>query len=150
MMPPRRLVAHKYNSIMSHIDGAPKDQVQGRLLLDVVVAQSATILELLSGEDQALLVGRDTGSSQSLHDRLLIKSNVPLLILNLGLDIVDSVRGLNLEGNGLAREGLDENLHLVETLRSESMFHVRTDFTTHFGRLCLSNELNGGVVDEAM
>ena len=36
----------------------------------------------------------------------------PLLVLDLGLDIVDGVRGLNLEGDGLAREGLDEDLHL--------------------------------------
>ena len=35
----------------------------------------------------------------------------PLLVLDLGLDIVDGVRGLNLEGDGLAREGLYENLH---------------------------------------
>lgn len=31
--------------------------------------------------------------------------------LDLGLDIVDGVRGLNLEGDRLTREGLDENLH---------------------------------------
>ena len=30
---------------------------------------------------------------------------------DLGFDIVDGVRGLDLEGNGLAREGLDEDLH---------------------------------------
>jgi len=36
-----------------------ENQVQSRLLLDVVVAQSATVLELLAGEDQALLVGWD-------------------------------------------------------------------------------------------
>ena len=35
-------------------------QVKGRLLLDVVVAQSATILKLLAGEDETLLVRRDT------------------------------------------------------------------------------------------
>ena len=34
-------------------------QVEGRLLLDVVVRQGAAVLELLAGEDQALLVGRD-------------------------------------------------------------------------------------------
>ena len=34
-----------------------------------------------------------------------------LLVLNLGLDIVDSVRRLDLKSDGLAREGLDENLH---------------------------------------
>lgn len=33
-----------------------EDQVEGGLLLDVVVRKSAAILELLSGEDQTLLV----------------------------------------------------------------------------------------------
>jgi hypothetical protein len=33
-----------------------KDEVKGRLLLDVVIRKSAAILELLAGEDQALLV----------------------------------------------------------------------------------------------
>ena len=33
-----------------------KNQVEGRLLLDVVVRKGAAILELLTGEDQALLV----------------------------------------------------------------------------------------------
>ena len=36
-----------------------KDEMEGRLLLDVVVGESAAILELLAGEDQALLVGWD-------------------------------------------------------------------------------------------
>ena len=31
--------------------------------------------------------------------------------LDFGLDIVDGVRGFDLEGNGFAREGLDEDLH---------------------------------------
>ena len=55
-------------------------------LLDVVVGQSATILELLSGEDQSLLVRWDA-----------------LLVLDLALDIVDRIRGLDLKGDGLAR-----------------------------------------------
>ena len=59
-------------------------KVEGRFLLDVVVREGAAILELLTGEDQALLVGGNT-----------------LLVLNLGLDIVDGVRGLHLKGNGL-------------------------------------------------
>ena len=63
-------------------------------LLDVVVRESAAILELLAGEDQALLVGGDA-----------------LLVLDLRLDIVDGVRGLDLEGDGLTREGLHEDLH---------------------------------------
>ena len=60
-------------------------KVEGRLLLDVVVRESAAVLELLAGEDQALLVGRDA-----------------LLVLDLGLDVVNRVRRLNLEGDGLA------------------------------------------------
>jgi hypothetical protein len=68
-----------------------EDQVEGRLLLDVVVGESSAILELLTSEDQSLLV----------------RGNA-LLVLDLGLDIVDGVRGLDLEGDGLARQGLDE------------------------------------------
>jgi hypothetical protein len=60
-------------------------------LLDVVVAEGAAVFELLAGENQALLVGRDA-----------------FLVLDLGLDIVDRVGGLDLKGDGLAREGLDE------------------------------------------
>ena len=37
-----------------------EDQVEGGLLLNVVVAESATIFELLAGEDQSLLVGWDS------------------------------------------------------------------------------------------
>ena len=69
-------------------------QVEGGLLLDVVVGQGAAVLELLASEDQALLVGWDA-----------------LLVLDLGLHVVDSVRALNIEGDGLAGEGLDEDLH---------------------------------------
>ena len=40
--------------------------------------------------------------------------DVPLLVLNLGLDIIDGVGRLHLEGDGLPRKGLDEDLHLHE------------------------------------
>lgn len=49
--------------------------MESRFLLDVVIAQSAAILKLLSGENETLLVGRDT-----------------FLVLNFGLDIVDGIR----------------------------------------------------------
>jgi hypothetical protein len=68
-----------------------EDKVKSRLLLDVVVGKGAAILELLSGEDQALLVWGNA-----------------LLVLDLGLDVVDGVGGLDLKGDGLARKGLDE------------------------------------------
>jgi hypothetical protein len=58
--------------------------VKGALLLDVVVCQCASVFKLLSCKDQSLLVRGNT-----------------FLVLNLGLDIVDSVRRLYLEGNRL-------------------------------------------------
>jgi hypothetical protein len=61
--------------------------VESRLLLDVVVGQSTTVLQLLAGEDQTLLVRRDT-----------------LLVLDLRLDVVDGIAGLNLKGDGLASD----------------------------------------------
>ena len=64
------------------------------LLLDVIVRKSAAILKLLASENQALLVRGNT-----------------LLVLNLGLDVVDGVRRLNLESDGLASQRLDEDLH---------------------------------------
>ena len=62
-------------------------------LLDVVVGEGTAILELLASKDQTLLVRGDT-----------------LLVLDLGLDIVDGVGGLDLKGDGLARQGLHETI----------------------------------------
>ena len=72
-----------------------EDQVKGGFLLDVVVRKSSAILELLAGEDESLLIGRDA-----------------LLVLDLSLDVLNSVRGLNVEGNSLTSESLNENLHI--------------------------------------
>lgn len=65
--------------------------MKGGFLLDVVVGQGAAVFELLASEDQALLV----------------RGNA-LLVLDLRLDVVDGVARLNLEGDGLASEGLDD------------------------------------------
>ena len=42
-----------------------------------------------------------------------IKRRLPTMqrYLNLGLDILDGVAGLHLQGDRLARQGLDEDLH---------------------------------------
>lgn len=64
-----------------------EDKVEGRLLLDVVVRKGAAVLELLASEDETLLVRGDT-----------------LLVLDLGLDVVDGVGGLDLKSDGLARQ----------------------------------------------
>ena len=68
--------------------------MQSRLFLDVVIGQGATIFELLSGEDETLLIWGNT-----------------LLILNLGLDVFDGVRGFNFKGDCLASERLNKDLH---------------------------------------
>jgi len=73
-------------------------QVEGRLLLDVVVGESATVLELLASEDKSLLIRRNS-----------------FLVLDLGLDIVDRIGGFDFQGNGLTSERLHENLHLRST-----------------------------------
>ena len=64
------------------------------LLLDVVVGQSTAVLKLLAGEDEALLIWRNA-----------------FLVLDLRLNIVDSVAGLDLKSDGLAGQSLDEDLH---------------------------------------
>ena len=42
------------------------------------------------------------------NDRLL---RLPFLVLDLVLDVINSVGGLDLERDGLASQGLDEDLH---------------------------------------
>jgi len=68
--------------------------MESGFLLDVVVRESAAILKLLSSEDKTLLIGRDA-----------------FFVLDLGLYVLDGVTWLDLEGDGLACEGLDEDLH---------------------------------------
>ena len=68
--------------------------MKSRLLLYVVVAQRAAVLELLSGEDQTLLVWRNA-----------------LLILDLALDIVNGVGRLDFESDGLSSQSLDETMN---------------------------------------
>jgi hypothetical protein len=72
----------------------PEHEMEGGLLLDVVVRQCTSIFQLLAGKDQPLLVWRDAG-----------------LVLDLGLDILNGVRRLHLQGDGLARQGLHKDLH---------------------------------------
>merc|ERR1712072_93403 len=60
-----------------HASTKPEHEVEGGLLLNVVVLEGAAILKLLACEDEALLVRWD-----------------PLLVLDLGLDGVDCVSAL--------------------------------------------------------
>ena len=89
------------------------------IILKAVVGQSSSVLKLLSGEDESLLL---RGNS--------------LLVLDLGLDILDQsehkhkystflqftlswimadgVVGLDIQGDRLTGEGLDEDLHRTD------------------------------------
>ncbi|CAH2071721.1 unnamed protein product, partial [Thlaspi arvense] len=77
-----------------HTTTETKDQVKRRLLLDVVVSQSSAIFKLLPGEDQSLLIRRNT-----------------FLVLDLGFHVVNSVGAFNLQSDGLSGQRLDEDLH---------------------------------------
>jgi len=78
-----------------HTSTKTKNQVKGGLLLDIVVTQGTTILQLLTGKDQTLLIRGDS-----------------FLILDLSFDVVDRVGWFDIEGDGLTRECFDENLHV--------------------------------------
>merc|ERR1712232_1023375 len=77
-----------------HTSTETKDQMQGRLLLDVVVGKSTTILKLLSSKDKTLLIRRNS-----------------FLILDLGLNIVNGVRWLDIQSDGLTSQSLYKDLH---------------------------------------
>merc|ERR1712014_325885 len=68
--------------------------MEGRLLLDVVVGEGTAIFKLLSSEDKSLLIGWNS-----------------FLVLDLGLDVLNGVGWLDIKGDGLTSEGLDEDLH---------------------------------------
>jgi hypothetical protein len=68
-----------------------EDEMEGGLLLDVVVGEGTAVFELLAGEDQALLVRRNA-----------------FLVLNLRFHIINCVAGFYFKSDGFAREGLDE------------------------------------------
>jgi len=68
-----------------HTSSQSQNQMQGRFLLDVVITQSSSIFQLLSGKDETLLIGRNS-----------------FLVLNLCLDIVNGIGWLDVQSNGLA------------------------------------------------
>ena len=63
------------------------------MILDVVIRRSADIFKVLACEDQALLIWKNT-----------------FLVLDLGLDVVDGVACLDIQGDGLDSQSLHEDL----------------------------------------
>ena len=70
--------------------------MKGGLLLDVVVRKGAAVFELLASEYETLLIWGDA-----------------FLVLDLSLDVLNSVGGFDVESDGFACEGFDENLHFA-------------------------------------
>jgi len=71
-----------------------KDKMKRGLFLDVVIRKRTSIFELLSSEDQPLLLRWDS-----------------FLVLDLCLDVLNGVVRLDVQGDRLSREGFDEDLH---------------------------------------
>ena len=98
----------------------PEDEMKGWFLLDVVIGQGPSIFKLFSGENQTLLIRRNAWKIQTsdvlgygkLKTRFVEWSLQfmcdTLLVLNLGLDIVDGVAALDLEGYGLPCQSFHE------------------------------------------
>merc|ERR1711868_355858 len=81
--------------------------MQGTFLLDVVIGKCSSIFKLLSSKDQSLLIW---GNS--------------FLVLDLSLDILNGIRRFNLQGDGLASESLDKDLHTT----SQSKHKMKSAF----------------------
>ena len=69
--------------------------MESTLFLDIIIRKSSSVFKLLSSKYESLLIRGDS-----------------LFILDLGLHVIDSVRGLDIKGDGLTREGLNEDLHV--------------------------------------
>merc|ERR1719153_607370 len=82
------------HSITSHSTPESEDEVKSGLLLNVVVRESTTILQLLAGEDEPLLVRGDS-----------------FLVLDFCFHVLDGVRGLHLQSDSLPGQRLHEDLH---------------------------------------
>jgi len=69
--------------------------MKGRFLLDVVVGQGTSVFQLFSGENETLLIRRNS-----------------FFVLDFGLDVFDAVGRFHFQGDRLTRQSLHEYLHL--------------------------------------
>ena len=71
-----------------------ENQVESGFFLDVVIRQGSSVFQLLSSKDESLLIRGDT-----------------FFVLNLGLNVFDGIRWLDIKSNSFTRQSLDEDLH---------------------------------------
>ena len=89
-----------------HTSAKSKNQVESRFFLDVIVRESTSVFQLLSSENQSLLIG---GNS--------------FLILNLLFHSLDSIRGFNFESDCFSSQSFHEDLHT--STKSENQVESR-------------------------
>jgi len=77
-----------------HTTSESEDEMESRFLLDVVVLEGSTVFELLSCEDESLLIWGDS-----------------FLVLDLSLDVFNGVGLFDIKSDSFTCEGLNENLH---------------------------------------
>merc|ERR1711936_1480110 len=99
-----------------HATTETENQMQSGLLLDVVVRKGATILKLFPGKDQSLLIWGNA-----------------LFILNLGFDIFNGVRRLNLQCNCFTSQSFDKNLHTSSQSKYQMQSRLLLDVVVREG-----------------
>ena len=90
--------------------------MDNRARLHVVVREGVAVLKLLAREDQALLVGLDA-----------------ILVLDLCLNVIDRERWLDFEGDRLAGECLDKDLHGAAQSEDQMKRRLRLDVVVREG-----------------
>jgi len=84
-----------------HTSSQSEDQVESWFLLDVIIGEGSAVFQLFTSKDESLLIGWDT-----------------FLVLDFSLDIIDGIWWLNVQGDGLSSQSLNEDLH--STSKSEN------------------------------
>merc|ERR1719445_2360997 len=82
--------------------------MESRFLLDIIISKSSTIFQLLTSENQTLLVRRNT-----------------FLVLDLLLHIFNCVTRFNIQSNSFTSQSFDENLHSTTTSKSKDKMESR-------------------------
>merc|ERR1711935_98078 len=103
-----------------HTSTETENQMQSGFLLNVVVREGAAILKLFAGKDQSLLIWRNA-----------------LLVLDLCFNVLNGVRGFDLESDGFASQGLDENLHTSPQTENQMQSRLLLDVVVGKGTAIL-------------
>ena len=77
-----------------HTSSKSENEMESGLFLNVVIGEGSAVLELLSSEDESLLIWWDT-----------------FLVLNLSFNIFNGVCWFDIKGDCFSCECFDENLH---------------------------------------